>query len=137
MTATATRTTSRPQSPYVGLAPYGEDDAAFFFGRSHEIAIASANLRAARLTILYGPSGVGKSSLLQAGVVHGLRERSRTATEESPFAICTVRSWLDDPIQLCRMRATRRSMNCRRRGSCRATRARRVAACDRTDRNCC
>ena len=63
------------------------------------MAIASANLRSARLTILYGPSGVGKSSLLQAGVVHGLREQSRTATDESPFAICTVRSWLDDPIR--------------------------------------
>jgi len=102
MTATAfetTRSVSRPGSPYVGLAPYGEDDADFFFGRSQEVAIASANLRSARLTILYGPSGVGKSSLLQAGVVHGLREQSHTATDESPFAICTVRSWLDDPIQ--------------------------------------
>jgi len=90
---------SRPQSPYVGLAPYDEEDAAFFFGRSQEVAIASANLRSARLTILYGPSGVGKSSLLQAGVVHGLREQSRRAVDESPFAICTVRSWLDDPIR--------------------------------------
>jgi len=80
----------------VGLAPYDEDDAAFFFGRSQEVAIASANLRSARLTILYGPSGVGKSSLLQAGVVHGLREM---ASDESPFAICTVRSWLDDPVR--------------------------------------
>jgi predicted nuclease with TOPRIM domain len=95
----AARFVSRPQSPYVGLAPYDEDDAAFFFGRSQEVAIASANLRSARLTILYGPSGVGKSSLLQAGVVHGLREKSRSEADESPFAICTVRSWLDDPIR--------------------------------------
>jgi hypothetical protein len=98
-TVRAARIVSRPQSPYVGLAPYDEADAAFFFGRSQEIAIASANLRSARLTILYGPSGVGKSSLLQAGVVHGLREQSRSEVDETPFAICTVRSWLDDPIR--------------------------------------
>src|SRR5205814_2814893 len=33
-----------------------------------------------------------------AGVVHGLREQSRLASDESPFAICTVRAWLDDPL---------------------------------------
>ena len=39
--------------------------------------IVSANLLGARLTLLYGPSGVGKSSVLLAGVVSHLRERSR------------------------------------------------------------
>ena len=28
------RPVSRPESPYVGLVPYGEADAGFFFGRS-------------------------------------------------------------------------------------------------------
>ena len=45
---------SRPDSPYVGLVPYEVSDAAFFFGRSLEAAIVAANLRAARLTIVYG-----------------------------------------------------------------------------------
>ncbi|HEY1368570.1 MAG TPA: hypothetical protein VGF23_15725 [Gaiellaceae bacterium] len=89
----------RPDSPYVGLVPYGEDDAAFFFGRSTEAAIVGANLRAARLTLLYGPSGVGKSSLLMAGVVHGLREDARVADEDSAFAVCVYRSWRDDPLR--------------------------------------
>ena len=44
----------------------------------------SANLRASRLTIVYGPSGVGKSSLLQAGVVHGLHESARTLLGDRP-----------------------------------------------------
>ena len=65
---------SRPESPYVGLVPYSEADAKFFFGRSVEAAIVAANLRASRLTILYGPSGVGKSSLLMAGVVERLTQ---------------------------------------------------------------
>jgi septal ring factor EnvC (AmiA/AmiB activator) len=92
-----TRTGPAPESPYVGLVPFGEDDAGFFFGRSQEIAIVSANLRSARLTIVYGPSGAGKSSLLQAGVVHGLREAARAGDSDAPFAVCTVRSWHDDP----------------------------------------
>ena len=41
-----------------------------FFGREREIEVIAANLVASRLTVLYGPSGVGKTSLLRAGVVH-------------------------------------------------------------------
>ena len=86
-----------PPSPYVGLVPFTEADAAFFFGRSAEAAIVAANLRAARLTIVYGPSGVGKSSLLMAGAVQRLREEAREATE-SPFTVCVYQSWRDDPV---------------------------------------
>ena len=92
---------SRPESPYLGLVPYDEGDASYFFGRSTEVAIVAANLRSTRLTILYGPSGVGKSSLLMAGAVHSLREEARAAasTPERPFGICVYRSWRDDPAQ--------------------------------------
>jgi len=92
----------RPRSPYVGLVPYDEGDAAFFFGRSIEAAIVAANLRSIRLTVLYGPSGVGKTSLLMAGSVQGLREEARSASAsvaERPFSICVYRSWSDDPIR--------------------------------------
>jgi hypothetical protein len=89
---------TRPGSPYVGLVPYDEGDAPFFFGRLTESAIVAMNLRTTRLTILYGPSGVGKSSLLMAGVVHGLHEEARTAiAHENPFSVCVFRSWRDDP----------------------------------------
>lgn len=56
-------------APYVGLRPFGVEDNDRFFGRvkeSHEVA---ALWRANKLTVLYGPSGVGKTSLLQAGVI--------------------------------------------------------------------
>jgi hypothetical protein len=94
----ARRRGPRPPSPYVGLVPFGEDDARFFFGRFEEVALVGANLRSARLTLLYGPSGVGKTSLLQAGVVPALRRESRRLGTESPFAVCVHRSWLDDPV---------------------------------------
>ena len=47
--------------PFVGLVPFSEEDEAFFFGREREAQILSDNVLAARLTILYGASGVGKS----------------------------------------------------------------------------
>jgi WD40 repeat protein len=64
-----------PDSPYKGLVPFEQDDASFFFGREQERKIIIANLRTRRLTLLYGPSGVGKSSLINAGVVYHLRQR--------------------------------------------------------------
>ena len=59
--------------PYVGLQPFTEEDRAYFFGREREIRFVGANLYAAKLTVLYGESGVGKSSVLMAGVVPELR----------------------------------------------------------------
>ena len=60
--------------PYKGLVPYGEEDARYFFGRDRERRLISASLRASRLTVLYGESGAGKSSVLAAGVAHDLRD---------------------------------------------------------------
>ena len=69
--ATASKPTARcvsvvrsPPSPYKGLAPFedSELDALLFFGREREREVIVANLLASRLTVLYGPSGVGKSS---------------------------------------------------------------------------
>ena len=62
-------------SPYLGLVPYDEQDAAYFFGREKETRLILANLFASPLTLLYGPSGVGKSSILRAGVAHSARLR--------------------------------------------------------------
>ena len=80
-------------SPYKGLAPFedSELDATFFFGRDREQEIITANLTAARLTLLYGSSGVGKSSILRAGVVR----RLRALPVRSPSS-CFDR-WRDDP----------------------------------------
>ncbi|MCE7982259.1 MAG: hypothetical protein DYG89_13770, partial [Caldilinea sp. CFX5] len=68
---------TRRRSPYQGLEPYTEADYAYFFGRDQEITTLTANLGVARLTLLYGPSGVGKSSVLRAGVIHRLQQQAR------------------------------------------------------------
>lgn len=63
------------ESPYAGLEQYGPDRSTVFFGRDREIneclqALAQSRARAAgRIVMLVGPSGVGKSSLIAAGVL--------------------------------------------------------------------
>ncbi|MGM3307996.1 nSTAND1 domain-containing NTPase [Anabaena sp. WFMT] len=61
-------------APYKGLIPYSQTDKLFFFGRDKEQQIVIQNLRSSRLTVVYGASGVGKSSLLRAGVAYHLRQ---------------------------------------------------------------
>ena len=83
----------RPESPYKGLNAFEDSklDALLFFGRERETEIVVANLIASRLTVLYGPSGVGKSSLLHAAVARSLR-----ALPEEPLVV-VFSSWSDDP----------------------------------------
>ncbi len=89
------------RSPYRGLVPYREEDEPFFFGREREREIIAANLLAARLTLLYGTSGVGKSSVLQAGAVPFLRRTTRQGwlDPDVPESFVAVYSrWRDDPV---------------------------------------
>jgi hypothetical protein len=59
--------------PFRGLAPFGEDDAKYFFGRTSEIRTALAQLADWPLLAVIGPSGVGKSSFVHAGLVPAMR----------------------------------------------------------------
>jgi predicted Ser/Thr protein kinase len=59
--------------PYRGLAAFGEGDAKYFFGRSNEIRIAVGQLENWPLLAIVGPSGVGKSSFVHAGLVPAIR----------------------------------------------------------------
>ncbi len=88
-------------SPYKGLEPYLEEDAPFFFGREDDQELIIANLRAWRLTLLYGASGVGKSSALGAGVTHELRRQAQENLERRgrpEMAVVFFNSWRDDPL---------------------------------------
>ena len=83
------------KSPYRGLAAFedSELDALYFFGRERDSEIVVANLIASRLTVLYGPSGVGKSSLLLASVTRALRR-----LPEEPLVV-VFSSWSEAPEQ--------------------------------------
>ncbi|MET0206598.1 MAG: hypothetical protein ABW228_05415, partial [Thermoleophilaceae bacterium] len=98
MTATVT---NLPVSPYKGLANYTEQDAALFFGRDREREVIIANLKARELTLLYGESGVGKSSLLRAGVMSDLAQAALRNLDElgTPEHLPVIFSaWGDEPV---------------------------------------
>ena len=81
-----------PPTPYKGLAAFQDTelDALLFYGREREREVVVANLLASRLTVLYGASGVGKTSLLGAAVAHSIR-RAHNAE------VVVFSSWSGDP----------------------------------------
>jgi hypothetical protein len=74
----------RYTSPYRGLEAMREEDSDYFFGRKRETVEVLSALAGApdRLPVLIGNSGVGKSSLAQAGV---LAARKRQAGPKMPW----------------------------------------------------
>ena len=58
--------------PYRGLLPYDAEDADSFFGREADVAACLRRLRDTGVLAVVGPSGIGKSSLVRAGVVASL-----------------------------------------------------------------
>ncbi|MEU6204111.1 NACHT and WD repeat domain-containing protein [Micromonospora musae] len=69
------------ESPYPGLAPFTAERAGVFFGRDREARDVLNRLErsgpapATRIVTIVGPSGVGKSSLIRAGVLARLPRR--------------------------------------------------------------
>jgi hypothetical protein len=63
------------ENPWPGLAAYDEASSFFFRGRNREAQELLRLIRLASLTLLYSKSGLGKSSLLQAGLFPLLREQ--------------------------------------------------------------
>jgi hypothetical protein len=61
------------QHPWIGLASFTEDERGFFAGRGEEVDELLRLVRREILTLLYGVSGLGKTSLLQAGLFPALR----------------------------------------------------------------
>src|SRR6516165_2404527 len=87
---------SAPQSPFVGLAAFTPRAAAYFTGRERfAVTLAGAILRS-RVTVLYGQSGSGKSSVLGAALPQAMRATLRRAaetTQRAPFRLLHFRRW--------------------------------------------
>ena len=60
-------------NPWLGLASFTEETQSFFFGREEEVAELSRRVQRKLLTVLFGQSGLGKTSILRAGMVPRLR----------------------------------------------------------------
>lgn len=55
-------------NPWPGLAPFGEADARYFHGREAAVDALARLVGREELALLYGGSGLGKTSLLRAGL---------------------------------------------------------------------
>ena len=62
------------ETSFIGLRSYTEAQADMFFGRDGEIDQLTSLVEANTLTIVFGKSGTGKTSLLNAGVFPRLRK---------------------------------------------------------------
>jgi class 3 adenylate cyclase len=105
----------RYTNPYRGLLALREEDAAYFFGRQNETmrVLQTIEQESGKLIALIGNSGVGKSSLVQAGVIATLKlqrwpadTEATTAPEAWPPRLKASRSWAyltmrpgDNPIR--------------------------------------
>jgi hypothetical protein len=71
--ALETSPTVDASNPWLGLASFTEETRAYFFGRDEEIAELARRVQRKLLTLLFGQSGLGKTSILRAGLVPRLR----------------------------------------------------------------
>jgi WD40 repeat protein len=65
-------------SPYVGPVPFEREHENLFFGRQHEIRQLMYRLIPQRIVLLNSPSGAGKTSLIQAGLIPALEREEET-----------------------------------------------------------
>ena len=73
--------------PYKGLIPFDEDDEKYFAGRTNETRTLATALYGSSLTVLFGESGVGKTSVLRAGLLPELRK------DQHRVAVVLFREW--------------------------------------------
>jgi tetratricopeptide (TPR) repeat protein len=60
-------------NPWLGLASFTEETRGYFYGRDDEVAELARRVQRKLLTVLFGQSGLGKTSILRAGLVPRLR----------------------------------------------------------------
>lgn len=61
--------------PWLGLASFSEATQGFFYGREEEVAELARRVQRKLLTVLFGQSGLGKTSILRAGLAPRLRQQ--------------------------------------------------------------
>ena len=87
---------SMPNSPFVGLAAFTPHMAAYFTGRERfALTLAGAVLRS-RVTVMYGQSGCGKSSVLGAALPQAISAILNDGDETEsgvPFRLLHFRRW--------------------------------------------
>lgn len=81
---------------YPGLNYFTTAEASLFFGRTEEIEALSNLLVRNRKTLLYGKSGLGKTSLINAGIIPYLTENHGWAGEH--FIYCRFKNYVQNEV---------------------------------------
>jgi tetratricopeptide (TPR) repeat protein len=101
---------TKSAGPYPGTRQFGRPDEHRFFGRAAESVELAELWQFNRLTVIHGPSGIGKSSLLDAGIVPLVAGRnanvlpigrasfgavypSAALPRHNPYSLAILRSW--------------------------------------------
>jgi WD40 repeat protein len=87
--------------PYMGLKSFDEKHGLIFFGRDKEIERIKTSLNDPEVTVVVGPSGVGKTSLLAAGVAYQVNAEAKTLVDagQAVEAVTVVfRNWGSDQL---------------------------------------
>lgn len=63
-------------NPWKDIAPYKEEDAASFKGRSEDVAKYMGILSHSKFSVLYAESGIGKTSFLNAGIIPAYKKEN-------------------------------------------------------------
>ena len=109
------------ERPWPGLVAFHEADAAFFHGRDSDIGNLYRMVMRERLTVLFGMSGLGKTSLLQAGLFPKLRDENLlpsafgSITRISPRPCCSKsskRSWSSQVLRMWNRRRCKTGKPC-------------------------
>ena len=98
--------------PYLGLRPFQEKHARYFFGREALTQWLLEDVRVGNFLAIIGPSGSGKSSLARAGLVAALKRGEIEGSRER--LICEQRS-STNPQHLTRLGNLARVPGARRR----------------------
>ncbi|TAK43020.1 MAG: ATP-binding protein [Saprospiraceae bacterium] len=94
MSEQQTQHLSSPQGTsyrYPGVTPFSTEQQHIFFGRKQDTDELYRLLRREPLVVLYGKSGLGKSSLLNAGIIPACQKKG----EYSPFVV-RFGAWTED-----------------------------------------
>lgn len=101
------------ESPYVGPRPFRPEEGGKFYGRAREAHELAHHWQANPVTVLCGPSGVGKTSLIHAGVLplldpdfadvlpignvsHFAEVPAALADGRNPLVLAVLSSWSPD-----------------------------------------
>ncbi|MFW5877609.1 MAG: hypothetical protein ACOCUP_00710, partial [bacterium] len=94
------RITSKSQNPFVGIRPLSMEESHLFFGRDKPVELILRKLRNDRFVIVSGGSGVGKSSLVNCGLIPKMREEGNWKSYNAEITDSPLKSFYSHILQI-------------------------------------